>query len=302
MAIPRELLFDVWREACRHIRITESAAAIAQRLADGLLLAQLVVRRIDAPRSCLETVAVAFDAGNGPWDGGRITLASDQVERLLTWCNQRRVVRRRANDPPPGLADKFRLLVPRGLTSDVMAGPLFDSRGPSGVLLMVAVPSQEFTAAHESLLDALLEPFSVALDKDGRVREMATLREAAKAIRRSLLSRLGRQSLGDTLVGADMGLRSVMERAAILGDGVRLEVAKALGVQAARESDVPPPHASRGMNRRPSTRILPPDEVVKAHVNRPWPRPTAASKVPMVQPSASRSTLTPCGPVRKLGN
>ena len=41
---------------------------------------------------------------------------------------------------------------------------------------------------------------------------MAALREAAEADKRSLLTKLGRKELGDTIVGADAGLRAVMER------------------------------------------------------------------------------------------
>ena len=42
--------------------------------------------------------------------------------------------------------------------------------------------------------------------------ELAALREAAEADRRSLLTRLGRKEMAETIVGADSGLRHVMER------------------------------------------------------------------------------------------
>jgi transcriptional regulator with GAF, ATPase, and Fis domain len=58
----------------------------------------------------------------------------------------------------------------------------------------------------------LLEPFAVALENDRRLHELAALREAAEADRQSLLSRLGRQDVQETVVGADSGLRHVMER------------------------------------------------------------------------------------------
>jgi transcriptional regulator with GAF, ATPase, and Fis domain len=50
------------------------------------------------------------------------------------------------------------------------------------------------------------------LENDLRLREMAALREAAEADKRSLLTRLGRTSLGDTIVGVESGLRPVMDR------------------------------------------------------------------------------------------
>jgi transcriptional regulator with GAF, ATPase, and Fis domain len=62
------------------------------------------------------------------------------------------------------------------------------------------------------MVQVLLDPFSVALENDRRLREMAALREAAEADKRSLLSRLGRKELGDTIVGSESGLHSVMDR------------------------------------------------------------------------------------------
>jgi len=53
---------------------------------------------------------------------------------------------------------------------------------------------------------------SAALGNDHQLRELNRLREAVEADNRSLLSRLGRQDISDTIVGSETGLRSVMER------------------------------------------------------------------------------------------
>ncbi len=73
-------------------------------------------------------------------------------------------------------------------------------------------PAASSIEQHAELAQLLLEPFSVALENDLRLREMAALREAAEADKRSLLTRLGRKTLGDTIVGVESGLRAVMER------------------------------------------------------------------------------------------
>jgi transcriptional regulator with GAF, ATPase, and Fis domain len=52
----------------------------------------------------------------------------------------------------------------------------------------------------------------VALENDRRLRELTSLREAVEAENRSLLSRLGRHDITDSIVGAETGLRSVMEQ------------------------------------------------------------------------------------------
>ncbi|HND53297.1 MAG TPA: sigma-54 dependent transcriptional regulator [Pirellulaceae bacterium] len=62
------------------------------------------------------------------------------------------------------------------------------------------------------MLRLLLEPFSAALENDVRLHELAALREAAEADRRSLLTRLGRQEFNEQVVGAETGLKLVMQR------------------------------------------------------------------------------------------
>jgi transcriptional regulator with GAF, ATPase, and Fis domain len=89
---------------------------------------------------------------------------------------------------------------------------LGDPAGHGGVLVLLAPAGCSFDPRHAKLAQLLLEPFSVALDNDLRLREMGALREAAEADKRSLLARLGRKTLGDTIVGAESGLRAVMER------------------------------------------------------------------------------------------
>ena len=63
-----------------------------------------------------------------------------------------------------------------------------------------------------ALVRELAEPFAAGLDNDYHLRELKTLREAVEAENRALLTRLDRQTLSDTIVGAEAGLASVMER------------------------------------------------------------------------------------------
>src|ERR1700758_4610715 len=50
------------------------------------------------------------------------------------------------------------------------------------------------------------------MENDRRVRELNSLREALEADNRSLLSRLGRHDISESIVGAETGLRPVMEQ------------------------------------------------------------------------------------------
>ncbi|MCP5277904.1 MAG: sigma-54-dependent Fis family transcriptional regulator [Thiobacillus sp.] len=63
----------------------------------------------------------------------------------------------------------------------------------------------------EGLVLALASPFSAVLANQQRWRALNSEREAAEAERRALLQRLKRPGLGDAIVGAEAGLREVME-------------------------------------------------------------------------------------------
>lgn len=207
------VLLDVWREACRHIEIASSTATIAALLAEHVPLGQLWVRRLDASRACVETVGVGTgvpDREGGPAAEARRDLPSEVFQAVLDWARRGRLWRRLAGAEP---ADSpLSALVPDGVAGEVLAGPLGQPDRPTGVLVIAARADRRFAPHHVRLVELLLEPFSAALENDHRLREMATLREAAEADRRSLLTKLGRKALADTVVGADSGLRQVMER------------------------------------------------------------------------------------------
>ena len=87
-------------------------------------------------------------------------------------------------------------ILPGPIHADVLAGPLALHDGRFGVLLLLARPRAVFEPQHVELMQVLLEPFAAALENDRHVAEMAALREAAEADKRSLLKRLGRDKLG----------------------------------------------------------------------------------------------------------
>ena len=62
----REILLEVWREACRHIEIGESTLTIARMLLPHMPLAYVVVQHLDGAKACLETVAA------GPAEAGSL--------------------------------------------------------------------------------------------------------------------------------------------------------------------------------------------------------------------------------------
>ena len=208
----RELLLDVWREACRHIEISRSTCAIAGFLAPHVPIACILVRRVNPQRNWVETVARGPMLSDRP-DEARSECRPAQMEAILAWCRAGKVVQGHA-----GLAGALpAAILPGPLDADVLAGPLELHDNRFGVLLLVARPAAIFQAEHAELVQVLLEPFAAAMENDRHVAEMAALREAAEADKRSLLNRLGREKLGgDTIVGIGSGLRAVMERVALV--------------------------------------------------------------------------------------
>ncbi len=129
------------------------------------------------------------------------------MEFLLAWCKMGKAVHARR-----GQRGELETILSPGVEDDVLAGPLALPDGRWAALLLIAPPQQHFAPPHTELVQLLLEPFSIALGNHHRLSEMAALREAAEADKRSLLRRLGRSKLGDTIVGVESGLHAVMER------------------------------------------------------------------------------------------
>jgi hydrogenase-4 transcriptional activator len=204
-----EVLFDVWREACRHIAIGESADTIARLLERHLPLERVLIRQVEPQRGGVETVAVGPADRAGPPAETRTEAAPAALDALAAWCRDGRVAGLAAGKPvPPGLE----AVVPRGVEGDVLAGPLPLGDDRFGLLVLVASPGRQFEPRDAELAQALLEPFAVALRNDHQLRELAALREAAEAEKQSALARLGREKLTDTIVGGATGLKAVMER------------------------------------------------------------------------------------------
>ena len=144
-------------------------------------------------------IDVTISAGRSP----------EQLRALAAWCAAGRVLRGRAGEAHPVLE----LAVPPGVRGEVIAAPLLEGGAAAGVLLLVG-ERHAFGREEEALAAELAEPMAVALANDVRLHELTRLREALEADKQALLWRLGRQEISEAIVGADAGLRTVMERVA----------------------------------------------------------------------------------------
>jgi hydrogenase-4 transcriptional activator len=204
----REILLAVWREACQHIEIHESAGGIATLLAEHIPLARLVVERIEPDHNLVATVASAPLRRGQSLPPSRECQPAD-MKKLMAWVRRGEIT---AADQSEGLPTALDLLSFPEDCDDVLAAPLHSRGEATGALIIGAIPGRNFTQRHAQMLAMLQEPLAVALENDRRLHEMAALREAAEADRSSLLRRLGRQEVGEHIVGERGGLAPVMKR------------------------------------------------------------------------------------------
>ncbi len=202
-------LLDVWRQACREPRIDRSAQAIARVVARRMPCERLLIRGLDVERGRLETLASVTE--QPPRSSGRAaaTLAEGappDFRALARWCLSGEVLRLAAE----GLRRRLPGVIPDDWSGSVLAGGLALDGRALGVLVLGCGDGDCYGAEHEPMLAALCEPIVVALRNDQQLRELNSLREAAEADRRSLLTRLGRQDIADTIVGERSGLEGVM--------------------------------------------------------------------------------------------
>lgn len=207
-------LTGIWREACHRAVISESVASFTRLLAEHMPISQLLVRRVDKERTYIETVAVGVSMPDYLLPDVRTQCPAGKRQEVLDWCQQGAVAHRDL----PGWADvPVEVLVPTGVRGDVLVGPLTDTDGTGGVLVLVAAERATFSRQHAETARQLLEPFSMALANDRSFREMAAMRAAAEAEKETLLTRLGGGQLADdVVVGADSGLRAVVERVGLV--------------------------------------------------------------------------------------
>jgi len=206
------LLLEVWREVCRHIDIDESLARIAPILAQTLPVTRVLVRRVDREARRLVTIAegsvakepAAPAAARSDLDPAALALVAGWLkqDQVQSWRSGESSELRRA------LASEAAGAPPRAL----VAGPLRDAGDGGAANGLLLIEGSDELVERANVVALLLEPVAVALANDRRLHEMARLREAAEAENRALLSRLQRNDITESVVGADSGLKDVMTR------------------------------------------------------------------------------------------
>ncbi|MFO0690563.1 MAG: sigma-54 dependent transcriptional regulator [Myxococcota bacterium] len=204
------LVLEAWKEVGRQQGVQAVLDALGDRLVRELAGAALRIRAFDVGRSALDTVgALGRDPG-----AARDVLEPHERQALLDWSSEGATAHGRARD----LRRRFGPVVGERERGELRLAPLLDESRLVGIAILTGPGGRPPSPAVVQRFGALCEPIAAALASERRIHEIGALREAAEADRRSLLTRLGRRDIGETIVGAEGGLASVMERVALVAD------------------------------------------------------------------------------------
>jgi transcriptional regulator with GAF, ATPase, and Fis domain len=204
-----------WREIGRHLELPEALRCLMPDLRKQLGAGLVLLQRLDVPGGRIETAACA-PATESTTPAARPNPTPQVVAALASWCRRGQLVHGRDAaqrldlQPLLPVCDESRDLLVAGLRPHGEQEETNESH--PGAMVLLRGDTGKFTAEQVAIVRKLVEPFAAGLNNDYRLRELKTLREAVEAENRALLTRLGRKTVSDTIVGAESGLAGVMER------------------------------------------------------------------------------------------
>ena len=181
---------------------------MAAHVAPGLSASRLLVRGLDGAGQAALTLA---DTGGNEQE--RMQLTAQTIGRIERWVERRDV----QTSAELGASEPAILrALPSSCRAACLVGGLVGAHSIHGLLVAIGRDGSTFSAEQRALFASLLEPFAAALDGALRMRELASLRDAAEAESERLRSRLGRGDGDDGVVGTDAGLKAVFDRIALV--------------------------------------------------------------------------------------
>lgn len=197
---------EIWREVSQHNDIetflerVEPVIKRRYRWVQGIAI--LTISEEDTASRCIAATGAQANA----W---RVNIAhnlsSESLRQYNNWQRDGQVVAWHDMNGP-----LRQLLGAVGGERPFAMIPLADNGRNEGVAILTGSTSNPPVNLKQLL--PLREPLAVAIRNDSRTREIQRLRAAAEADRSALLQRLNRDAIDESIVGADGGLRAVMER------------------------------------------------------------------------------------------
>jgi transcriptional regulator with GAF, ATPase, and Fis domain len=199
---------DIWREVAIQPELDISLPNIYERFRAACQATGLVVRRLAPSAAWLQTIACS--PGQAVPDEGKPCPIAD-IDVVLNWFLADELLTGDIESLPPKLA----VLVPPGLHGTLIVAPLKLAGQPVGVL--ISQHPRRVTEREQHVCRCLQEPLATALANHQQIHELRNLREKVEADNRSLLSRLDRQDISESIIGEESGLKTVCERIDVVG-------------------------------------------------------------------------------------
>ena len=204
------LLLQLWIEVGRHQRVTDSIPVFIDAMHEVMPLRRLQIDELGrAPEGFTPLLAWPDRAVRSPLQA--VVQDLDQTRRIAQWAQRREIT---FADTDAGWNTAFQQIPGLRDARGAMVAPLWFENDLIGLVFVERGDFAPIGDAGQARLRSVLDPLAAAVANDRRLRELERLKAAAEADRQMLLSRLGRSSLSETIVGADCGLRGVMARVA----------------------------------------------------------------------------------------
>ena len=204
------LLLQLWIEVDRHQRVTDSIPVFIDAMHEVMPLRRLQIDELGrAPEGFTPLLAWPDRAVRSPLQA--VVQDLDQTRRIAQWAQRREIT---FADTDAGWNTAFQQIPGLRDARGAMVAPLWFENDLIGLVFVERGDFAPIGDAGQARLRSVLDPLAAAVANDRRLRELERLKAAAEADRQMLLSRLGRSSLSETIVGADCGLRGVMARVA----------------------------------------------------------------------------------------
>lgn len=211
MAEPNQFFREMTLRICRSLDIDQALNEAFAYLRDQMPVNAIGLGYSDLPARKIRVLAkVALDGATYLWNDepAAIDLSDKMVEYVASGGQESGVlmVNRPGAHPPP-LIDAF----PQLETSSAIFVSLRIRDEEVGALLISAEGADRYTDADLHLLESIREPFAIAMSNARRYQELAALKDRLAEDNRALSADIKR-SLGVEVVGADFGLRDVMDQ------------------------------------------------------------------------------------------
>ncbi|MGD8847356.1 MAG: sigma 54-interacting transcriptional regulator [Desulfobacteraceae bacterium] len=196
---------------CGHLDIERSLFAAFQVLQQWMPLDRIYAQLYEPGMNCMHFIAKASQRGGEsqnfplplPEEAKRMAQSmractEDDPSHFIHFENE-------PDDVSLYIFDKLKIPI-----SSILGLPLIIEGEPFGAYFLTAEGTGRYTRQHARMLAALREPFYIALSNAIRHRSIMQLKNLLADDNRYLHSELSRK-LGSDIVGADFGLRGVME-------------------------------------------------------------------------------------------